>query len=210
MEILECSMAKLFVIKTVENRRAHSMSKTITTIVYILFCLLFCPYESKAQNPEDREGKIKAATLYYLTRFTSWPTEYFNSENKQLTVCIIGKDTINGFLESINNKDVNGLTAKVMFIDENVTASEEFLKQCAILYVGQNTISNLANILKAAQYSHTLTIGTETGFTHNDGMVHFGKNENKIQLTINIRNVRRASLVISSDILELAHIDGLS
>ena len=210
MEVLE-SLSMMFKILPMQT----TLKNIIKHITIVLFCFAFFlfPNLSTAQTAEEREGKIKAATLYYIARFTHWPTGYFNTENKQLTTCVLGEDTINKFLETnLSGKDINGNIATIKFIDKDISisSSAELLKQCAILYVGRNLTFDMIEILKNAQHTHTLTIGIDPNFTKSEGMVYFGKDANKIQLTINIRNTRRASLVISSDILELAQIDGPS
>ncbi|MGB1271643.1 MAG: YfiR/HmsC family protein, partial [Endozoicomonas sp.] len=81
------------------GNKIHSFSpkEQLSTALMCLFLSLFCTQVSGASP--TKEDKVKAAIVFKLTKFVSWP-----GRTKALTMCIVGSGSINQELQKINYK----------------------------------------------------------------------------------------------------------
>ena len=73
-----------------------------------------------------------------------------------------------------------------------------------ILFVGSSEKPRLAEILKALQGTTVLTVGEMDGFTDRGGMIAFKLKNDVVRFDINLEQVERARLKMSSQLIRLA------
>ena len=80
------------------------------------------------------------------------------------------------------------------------------MPQCHVLFVSQSEKSNVNQILLRAREYPVLVIGDTPGFAEKGISINFYLEKNKIRFEINREALKRAGLVVSSELLNLARI----
>ena len=84
----------------------------------------------------------------------------------------------------------------------------EELKPCHLLYISRSERENLPAIFSRLEHSNVLTVGDAEEFTNRGGAVRFFIDKDRLRFEINQAAIRKAGLVVSSQLLKLAKIAG--
>lgn len=146
------------------------------------------------------EYELKAAFLYNLGHFVSWPPNAMN--NGYFLICVLGKDPFQGMLElAISGKQLHHQPIKLRYLKR----VEEGL-DCQIIFISQSEEQSLSSILPALEKHPILTVSDINHFLDEGGMIRFLVRDDRVRLQINKTNANKAELVISSKLLTLAEI----
>lgn len=168
----------------------------LITGLLLLLMGINAPYSQQTSN----EYQVKAAFIYHLARMVEWPEKNLHT-TLPLTFCFIGQDSFGKTLDLIKEKTVKN---RPLLLKKDVHLSE--IKQCHLLFIEFSEIERLDSILAAVGDLPILTIGDVEKFTRQGGMINLLKINNKIQIEINLKPVKRAKLIISSRLLAIAKI----
>ena len=80
----------------------------------------------------------------------------------------------------------------------------EELKTCQIVFVSKSERGNVNGIIASLGEANVLTVGDSDGFARQGGVIGFTMDGDKVRFEINSAAARRAGLVISSKLLQLA------
>jgi uncharacterized protein DUF4154 len=139
------------------------------------------------------EYQVKAVYLFNFAKFIEWPAE---GQSGPITICIAGQNPFGDVLEeTLRGEMVNGrpLAMRVIAVPE---------PGCHVVFVPQGT--STATYLRAAQGSHTLTVGETPDFIRQGGIISFILESGKVRFQIDSKAAERAELRISSHLLRLA------
>jgi len=158
---------------------------------------------SFAASPDSREYVLKAGYIYNFTKFIRWPEEATREiNNKGLNFCLVGEDPfgniLDKFAKKLKLKNRKLVVTKPVFIAE--------MRQCHILFVSRSEKSNVNQILLRVREYPVLVIGDTPGFAEKGVGINFFLQRNKIRFEINREALKRAGLVVSSELLNLAKI----
>ena len=146
------------------------------------------------------ESKIKAAYIYQLTHFVTWP-EISGSTKTTFTICVLGKDSISKELAPLNQRKNGALTFKV---SRPKTIQDS--SNCNILYVAKTEKRRLKSILRNSSNKPILTVSSIPGFITKGGIIGFVILDNKVRLEINRATACHADIELSAKLLEVADI----
>ncbi len=155
-----------------------------------------------AQNifPLTREYQLKAAFLFNITKFITWPCDNNCNSNSALKFCLIGLSPLTMALERIvNHKTVRGRKSAIRLIQD-----KNQLEECQVLFIARSKRQELSDILDAASGNNILTVSDIKHFSRYGGMIEFLVIGNKVRFSINLRAAGREHLVFSSQLLKLA------
>lgn len=144
-----------------------------------------------------REDKVKAAIIYKMTKFITWP-----QKKQTLTLCIIGDGSINSELQKINRKFSMG--RRLSITHKAHTAPLD--KLCEIIYIHNTDNKSTRIVLDKLEKSAVLTISDIEQFAEQGGIVGLYRTGSRIRFAINRNSVKSANLSISSQLLKLAKI----
>jgi hypothetical protein len=164
--------------------------------IFVLFCLV-CSLFSQRACPEGApvdEYKIKVGYLFNFTKFITWTEETTESFN----ICILGNDPFGEIIDPIEQRTAFNLPIKLF----RLTALDKAI-HCHILYMGSNVPKSIA-----ASVKNTLTVGEDTAFISQGGMIAFVKQQDKIKLHINLKLLQQGGLKISAKLLEVSEVIG--
>ena len=162
--------------------------------VMLLGCLSSIDSHASEVTKED---KVKAAIVYKLTKFITWP------EKKQtLELCVIGSGAINSELLKINHKFSIGRRLSVTLQNQNAPLD----KLCDLVYIHNTRANDIKKILNILENKSVLTISDNEQFAYQGGIIGLFRTGSRIRFAISESATRNASLSISSQLMGLAKV----
>lgn len=159
---------------------------------------------AQAQNGRSealqlQDSKIKAGLIYNFLKFTSWNSSNM-PVNGTLHVCLLGDDPLNELLKPLNGRTAQQFSINVIDISSAADASN-----CQMVYISQNSGSNISALAKQLNQKKILTIGDIDGFTTQGGMVELSlQSDDRIHIFINQAALDEAGLQIEQRLSKLA------
>lgn len=138
----------------------------------------------------SKEDKLKAAYLFNFTKFITWPKE--QSTKQSITLCLHASDAINGFLKEL----VKG--RKVQNRYQVVVRDIGTTKNCDMIYVSQQPESHKID------FSDSLVVLSHKDLNVPDGAIRFFVENTRLRFEVDLVQVNRLKLSISSELLKLA------
>lgn len=178
--------------------------KKVLRIIPLL--LLICRFtdafsetsREKTEEIQERVYKMKAVFIFNFTRYIDWPEE---DKSGPFKITVVGRSRITPFLLRISEKKkVNGRTIEINQLDRislPIDAHILFIDSSIIRGVGDFTVS---------PYPHVLIVGDNKGFSRFGAGISFYIEDGKLKFEINRKNIQKADLFISSQLLKLAHL----
>lgn len=156
------------------------------------------PQAALGQDLEAPEYKIKAAFLYNFTKLVEWPTNAFASQKAPLIVGVLGKDPFGKELDALTTgRAVNGHALQPVRF-----STVEQITNCHVLFISESERRKLDTIFDALRDRPILTVGDMKGF-ETRGMITLIKNNDTINLRINLEAATEAHLRLSSRLIRL-------
>jgi uncharacterized protein DUF4154 len=163
-----------------------------------LLAAVAAPALESADAPRPSEYEVKAAFLYNFAKFVRWPDD--DPAGRTFVVGVLGKDPFGDALDrTFSGKTIGNRKAEVRRITAPETA-----KHVQILFVSSSEKPRLAEILRSLEGSSVLTVGEMDSFTDRGGMIAFRLRDDLVRFEINLDQVKRARLVMSSQLIRLA------
>jgi len=150
-----------------------------------------------------REYRIKAAFLYNLTKFITWPDEKSWAADAPVTICVYGFNPFDIYLDKLSERTAKSRPIVIRYINEKVGGNN--VEGCQMVFVSQyNTASS--NLLKALPAtSQVLTVGDDPDFIAHNGLIGLVSVGNNVQMDIHLTRARQAGFGVSASLLEIAH-----
>lgn len=160
-------------------------------IVCLSIIYIFNSTSSSFAQVEDY--KVRAGWIIALIQYTKWNKSTVDNP----TICTIGHDSVGVFLRQIKKE-------KSLPISIEEKNRDSALNDCHILYVSESEKDQINNILDNINGQPILTISTVKRFAEMGGVVEFVIKQDKVSLLINISSVKKAHLIIDSDLLSVS------
>ena len=157
------------------------------------------PIDNSSPERISREYLIKAAILYNLAQFATWPDSAFSTPDAPLRVCILGHDPFGSALDSLRGKQI-GLRKLAIAVLTDV----EYATACHVLFVSASEEPRLAEILDAVSSQPVLTVADFEHFATAGGIVGLTEVDDRSRLEVNVGAAGQAGLKLSSKLLRLA------
>ena len=141
------------------------------------------------------ERAVRAAYVFNLLQFVEWPPD----KHDLLLGVLGGQITGDVFGKMLEGKKVDGRTIHV-----RLARSDEELRLCDIVYFADAETSRPKSVLTNLRDSKILTIGEANSFAQDGGIVGLVKEDEHIQIQVNIEAAQHARVSISSHVLNLA------
>jgi hypothetical protein len=150
--------------------------------------------ETTSSSPEYA---LKAAFLYNFALFTAWP----DRPEKQLRLCVLGRDPFGTALDALGGKEVNGTRIAVL----RLRSPKEAASACQIIFVTDADVD--AFIAHTAEHSPAkgmLTIAEKEGAARAGIMIELVAENGKVVFEFNQTSAEKSGVSISSKLLRLA------
>ncbi|MCA6127618.1 hypothetical protein AI19_13645 [Thalassolituus oleivorans 4BN06-13] len=170
----------------------------------VSLCLTFCFFVPIAQADEEAtaEYKLKAALLYKLTRFVTWPEQEVKTSN--FAICVLGENVFADALEPLRKREVKNHPIEIFYFSQ----SEDINQSCQLIFISDSKKAFIRQIIQRLNDEATLTLSDSSEFAANGGMIEFVQGERNIGFKINSAKAKQAGLSIAAPLLELAEIVG--
>jgi len=151
-----------------------------------------------AEPPEASEHQVKAAFLMNFTKFVEWPAAAFRDPAQPITICVYGDDPFGPTLDqAVEGESVAGRRLAVDRIRRPPAP-----KACQVLFISRSEKDPAAIV--AAAGPGVLTVGDGDGFLRDGGVISFVLQGRHVRFDISVRAAAKASLVLSSRLLNVA------
>lgn len=152
--------------------------------------------QSALAAPVD-EYRLKAAVLYNLARFVSWPPRAFAEPTAPMSICVLGDDPFGSRLDEVVRGHQIGVRPIVTVRVSQVRAG------CHVLFISSSEQRRLPALLASLRGTGALTVGESGDFTALGGMVGLSTKGDQVRLDINVAAADAEQLKISARLLAL-------
>lgn len=146
----------------------------------------------------SREYRIKAAYLYNLLRFITWPDDG-RAPGDPITICVYGFNPFDRYLDQLEQRRVDDRPISVQYIGER-----RKLAGCDMVFISQYNTTEPELLQAENPIPPILTVGDGDNFVRRGGMVGLVTVGNNIQLDVNRTRGRAAGFQFSANLLEVA------
>jgi hypothetical protein len=146
------------------------------------------------------EYKVKAAYLYNLTKFVTWPDSSFPSPDSDFVIAILGADPFGQPMDQLLlDRTAIGRRIRLERVD-----SVERLARCHILFISRSMESGAQTILEQLAGQPVLTVSDMAGFGEIGGVFAFYLEGPNVRFEVNQSAARKSGLQVSAKLLSLA------
>jgi len=180
---------------------ARSISLSLWPVPLILWILVFSTGVARGQAiSEAEEYPAKAAFLYNICKFVTWPEKSPVNQDSEFVIAVLGKTPLLAALQSIDGKRIGGKpikTLSVSNIDDISSARVLCFSMAELRRLSKEQRDRLAGL-------HVLTVGETDEFVDAGGIVAMTVAQERLVFSINLAASRRAGLEMSAALLSLA------
>lgn len=152
-------------------------------------------FASSLAGAVTKEQAVKAGIVYNITKFVVWPSNV----SDQFNLCVFGDDGLNGGLEALYGKKVNG---KPIVLRRDIDRNSA--KECQLAFFAKDNSSNDSEILEQLKHLPVLTVSDKPQFIDDGGMVGLIRDKRRVSFEFDLLAVRAAGLNVSAQLLKLA------
>jgi hypothetical protein len=178
-------------------RRAALAAIVIAASAFDLLCS-----PAGAGAPAFDEYQVKAAYLYNIAKFVTWPDSAFGGPKAEFVITILGNDPFGtGLNDLLADRTVAGRRIRL----ERAAVPSE-VKSCQLLFVSESMTGQTASIVEQTANRPVLTVSDIAGFGKSGGMITFFLEGDGVRFEVNQKSASRAGLQVSAKLLALSKI----
>ncbi len=187
--------------------------KILQLVLLILLMFMAVPLyaqESMSSADQAKEYKVKAAFIYNFMKFVEWSNMDKGKDagsRDSIFLSVIGDDPFDGNLSVLTKKTINDKKIVLRYFDRQVLADEqqkELFLETQVLFVCKSEVDRYGEIIKEFEGRSVLTIGDESTFAKDYGIVSFDIESGKICFDINFNIAKNNGVKINAKLLKLA------
>ncbi|MCS3799672.1 YfiR family protein [Niastella sp. OAS944] len=172
-----------------QKRLVKRRYKAIIIVTILLFSHL---YEAWAQNAYA----VHANIIYHFTKYINWPDDRKTGE---FVIGVVGDTPLYDELKNFTSKrSAAGQPIVVKRFSTNAS-----LYNCHILFVADESSSNIKRIAATTANTPTLLVTESEGLSRKGACINFVLVDDRLKLEINKTNIESRSLDIASELLSL-------
>jgi hypothetical protein len=166
----------------------------------LLFFLAAAATEpARAQNVPD-EYEVRAAIVSDLSKFVTWPAARVQRQQSAFVIGLLGTDQQTQALERFMvRRSIDGKPVVVRRLD-----SAEHGDDCALVYIASSERKRYQDDSEQLARQGILTVGDGDRFVLSGGMVGLPVVGDRVEIQVNLTQVQRGGLSVSSKLLRLA------
>ncbi len=177
--------------------RSHVLAFLVT--VLFLFNLILTDGYAQKERTVSKEYIVKAAMIYKMLSFITWPEDEEANQNAPINLCVYGKNPFGKYIYALESESVDSKSINVIMGNEL-----KGLSDCQVLFISTSEKHRYRSVISKIQNEPVLTISDIKDFSLSGGMIEFVKTGHRIGLVINYGNVLKGNIRISSRLLRIA------
>ncbi len=154
-------------------------------------------WAAPAQPTGQTVDRIKAAYVYNFAKFVELP----GSDDKSIRVCLLGKDDLNGSMQSLNHRMAQG---REILVRKDVTLEQ--LKDCTMAFVGEGDARMLPAVARQLGNASVLLVSDVRQAIDQGAHLSLIFNDDRVEFDVNLLNLQKSSIKASSQMLKLARV----
>lgn len=171
-----------------------------TKLLLMVLALTFLVSPASSAEEINLEFKVKAAYLVNFTLFVEWPGEIVSDSGSSIDICLYETDPFGLFIDDLLIAKQSQFRNKKVSIVRVQHDSD--MTGCDVLFVPSSEMGNVTiNNLKR---DNLLLIGESPDFLALGGMINYFLNKEHVSFEINLKELKKSRLKISSKLLRLA------
>ena len=152
-------------------------------------------FKAMAQSADQPVDRIKAAYIFNFAKFVELP----GSDDKSIRVCLLGKDDLNGSMQSLNHRMAQG---REILVRKDVTLDQ--LKDCTMAFVGEGDARLLPAVVRQLGSAPVLLVSDARQAMDQGAHLSLIFNDDRVEFDVNLLNLQKSSIKASSQMLKLA------
>jgi hypothetical protein len=182
------------------------LKRSITTkLRWLCLAIFVLPTLATAAEPSASEYAVKAAMIYKITKFVTWPEDAFIRKDSPLNICMAQDSPFAKAMSSLAGRKVKSHKIEIITFKEfNAVRA-----QCQVLLVSHKKARQVDAMIAGIGSMPILTIGDSEGFAQQGGIIGLQQEQDHIGFSINVAASERVGLQISAQLLQLGTIVGL-
>lgn len=176
------------------------LHRGLSAVAIALMCLF--AGSAEAAGSAASEYAVKAAIVYKLTKFVTWPDATFSGPQDRLTICLDANSAYLPAMQALDGRTAQGRVVEIHALQ----GGEPVAATCNVLFVSDAENTLLADVLRSASTAPVLTIGEGDSFVERGGIIGLRVEQNRIAFVVSVDASQRAGLGISASLLQLATI----
>lgn len=176
----------------------HHARKQVSGVYFLVSVFwggLILSHAPLIQAEQPSEYRLKVAFLYNFAVYTEWP----DSHNQVLNLCIHGEDPFGENLQYIQQKKIKAYELLIRYT-ENI----EDLSSCQIVFITHSVVNNVTDIINLLSGKPILTIADTPGSGRQGVVLNMAVKEGKVIFEANIASAKKNGLKLSSQLLRFA------
>jgi hypothetical protein len=179
-------------------RKRHHKSCKLLLVLGLLLGLsgghtLLCAEEV------SQEYQLKAAFLVNFIRFISWPEQSFAEGQREIDLCIVGRNPFGAMLHAVESKKIEGRNIKVVEIESFGPSS-----RCHMLFVSKSDRNEVEAVLSRSKQKPVVTVSDFPGFAMAGGSIEFVTKDDRLSFIVNNSALKLLGIEASASMLDLA------
>ena len=167
--------------------------------VFVLLAVLLRPAAVPAAQ-RGLEYEVKAAYLYNIISFVTWPPDAFAGAADPIRVCVFGADPFGPLLD----KTLEGGVADRRPMTAERVGDAEGIARCHLVFVPLGSADRTDQVLRATASHPILTVGESPDFLRRGGMIAFVIDGGRVRFDVNAPAATTRGLTLSSRLLQVA------
>lgn len=156
------------------------------------------PLLAHTASADDLSYQIKAAYIYNILKFVSFPESALHGEGV-LNVCVLGEDRFGSALDEINGAGIPQGIINIIRL-KNGRAP---LGDCNVLYVVETEKRNIKSILSRIDTQTTLTISEFSSFIDHGGLIELFEQDDSIRFRVNEELAKKTDFQVAAQLIQL-------
>ncbi len=155
---------------------------------------------SRVSAQRSLEYEVKAAYLYNIVNFVTWPPDAFQSATDPVRVCIYGSDPFGPLLD----RSIQGTVAGQRPMQAVRVDDAESLTKCHLIFLPSGNTDRIDQAVRTSGQLPILTVGESPDFLRRGGMIAFVIDGGRVRFDINQTAASSHGLTLSSRLLQVA------
>jgi len=165
--------------------------------------ILFSSNMHAAETNNAAEYAVKAAYIYNILRFVSWPDGHLLAQTDTVNICLLKQNPFKQYLEPIKSMAITGRSIRLKTIQSLKSSSD-----CHLIFFQQEEQQETPLFKQFIQSSDAILLGENIEFINDGGMFGFFIQNNKVKLGANRKAISNPDIHISALLLEVSQLFG--
>jgi len=172
----------------------------ILLLTILLFITSLADNISFSHELKESSSDLKATYIYNIINYITKQGK--NKKGKKFTICLYKRKDLLRSLQQYKGKEINSMQIHLREINNN----KQCLTSCQMVILPKLEDTKLSTFIKKAKDKNVITISDIAGCAKKGVMIYLKDLTSKIEFEMNLKEMRKADIKLSSRILKLSTI----